>query len=75
MAYFLICVRIINYFFTVPQLLRDGNDAFLAKNYSEAITHYSRAIEIEPNNAIFYSNRRFVKYRVSLRSAVLLFHV
>ena len=38
---------------------RDGNDAFLAKNYEDAIKHYSKAIELEPNNAIFYSNRRY----------------
>mmetsp|Transcript_30969 Transcript_30969/g.52349 ORF Transcript_30969/g.52349 Transcript_30969/m.52349 type:complete len:259 (-) Transcript_30969:252-1028(-) len=36
---------------------KEGNDAFLAKDYQEAIKHYSKAIELEPNTAIFYSNR------------------
>eukprot|EP01032_Pedospumella_encystans_P008268 gene8268-9834_t len=36
---------------------KEGNDAFLAKNYVEAIKHYTKAIEFEPNTAIFYSNR------------------
>jgi tetratricopeptide (TPR) repeat protein len=39
-------------------LRRLGNEAFLAKNYEQAITHYSNAIKLEPENAIFYSNRR-----------------
>lgn len=34
-----------------------GNDAFLAKNYKEAIEHYTKAIELDDSNAIFYSNR------------------
>lgn len=34
-----------------------GNEAFLAKNYPEAIEHYSEAIKLNPNEAIFYSNR------------------
>lgn len=39
------------------QSKKDGNDAFLAKNYAEAIKHYSKSIEYEPDNAIYYSNR------------------
>jgi tetratricopeptide (TPR) repeat protein len=42
------------------RLFREGNDAFLVKNYDEAIRHYSKAIELEPSTAIFYSNRRLV---------------
>lgn len=34
-----------------------GNDAFAAKKYDEAIIHYSEAIKLEPDNAVFYSNR------------------
>ena len=34
-----------------------GNDAFTAKNYEEAITHFSKAIELNPNDHVFYSNR------------------
>jgi tetratricopeptide (TPR) repeat protein len=35
-----------------------GNDAFLAKNYEEAIKHYSDSIQTDPDNAVYYSNRR-----------------
>lgn len=34
-----------------------GNDAFLAKKYDEAIKFYSAAINLQPSNAVFYSNR------------------
>jgi len=34
-----------------------GNDAFLVKNYIDAIKYYSEAIKYEPDVAIYYSNR------------------
>lgn len=34
-----------------------GNDAFAAKNYDEAIKHYSDAIKEDPDNPVYYSNR------------------
>eukprot|EP01035_Chromulina_nebulosa_P032991 gene32991-44139_t len=34
-----------------------GNDAFLAKKYDEAIEHYSKGLLLDPENAVFYSNR------------------
>lgn len=34
-----------------------GNEAFTAKRYTEAIEHYTRAIECNPKDHIFYSNR------------------
>jgi tetratricopeptide (TPR) repeat protein len=37
---------------------RLGNDAFQAKKYEEAIQHYSKSIQVDPNNAVYYSNRR-----------------
>ena len=37
---------------------RLGNDAFLAKKYDEAIEHYSKGLLLDPENAVFYSNRR-----------------
>lgn len=38
-------------------LKREGNDAFAAKKYDEAIELYSKAIALEPSNPVFYSNR------------------
>lgn len=38
-------------------LCRLGNDAFSAKDFAKAIEHYSQAIQLEPNNHVFYSNR------------------
>lgn len=35
-----------------------GNEAFAAKKYDEAITLYNQAIQLDPDNAVFYSNRR-----------------
>ncbi|CAM9370835.1 unnamed protein product [Chrysoparadoxa australica] len=34
-----------------------GNAALQAKDYDEAIAHYTKAIELEPSNHVFYSNR------------------
>lgn len=34
-----------------------GNDAFAARKYDEAITHYTNAIKIDPTSPIYFSNR------------------
>lgn len=34
-----------------------GNKAFTAKEFDEAIKHYSNAIKLDPNNHVFFSNR------------------
>lgn len=34
-----------------------GNKAFSAKNFPEAITHYTSAIKLNPKNHVYYSNR------------------
>jgi stress-induced-phosphoprotein 1 len=34
-----------------------GNDAFKDKRYEEAIEHFSKAIECNPTDQTFYSNR------------------
>ncbi|KAI9841403.1 MAG: Hsp90 cochaperone [Sclerophora amabilis] len=38
-------------------LKAEGNAAFSAKNFKEAIEKFSQAIELDPNNHILYSNR------------------
>ncbi|KAI4216537.1 MAG: hypothetical protein LQ351_001026 [Letrouitia transgressa] len=38
-------------------LKAEGNKAFAAKNFDEAIDKFSQAIEIEPGNHVLYSNR------------------
>lgn len=34
-----------------------GNEAFKAKNYAKAVTHYSHAIELDGNSAAYFNNR------------------
>lgn len=51
-----------------------GNEQFKAKNYPQALEFYTKAIEIEPNNHIFYSNRaacyiKMSKYTEALADA------
>ncbi len=56
-------IPILSILYLVPTILSilsicsKGNDAFNAKNYEEAIAHYSRAIELNPDSAVYYSNR------------------
>ncbi|KAL8766136.1 MAG: hypothetical protein Q9209_006976 [Squamulea sp. 1 TL-2023] len=38
-------------------LKAEGNKAFAAKNFDEAINKFSKAIDIEPENHVLYSNR------------------
>jgi tetratricopeptide (TPR) repeat protein len=38
--------------------VRLGNEAFIAKKYDVAMKHYTKAIELDPENAVYYSNRR-----------------
>ena len=37
---------------------RLGNKAFAAKDYDEAIKHYTAAIAIDSKNCVYFSNRR-----------------
>jgi tetratricopeptide (TPR) repeat protein len=41
----------------VAQLKDEGNQAFSKEKYHEAIDCYSKALLIDPKNAILYSNR------------------
>ncbi|MCJ1396216.1 Hsp90 cochaperone [Xylographa bjoerkii] len=38
-------------------LKAEGNKAFAAKNFDEAVTKFTQAIELEPENHVLYSNR------------------
>lgn len=42
---------------TAAEYKADGNKAFAEKNYAEAIEHFTKAIELSPNEHTFYSNR------------------
>ena len=37
-----------------------GNDAFKAGNLDEALQHYNKAIELDPNNVVYYNNKASV---------------
>ena len=39
------------------QLKEEGNKAFVAGKYGEAVNYYTKAIEQDGDNAIYYSNR------------------
>ena len=34
-----------------------GNEAFMNKHYETAVNHYTKAIELDGNNPVYYSNR------------------
>ncbi len=36
---------------------KQGNDAFAAKDFETAIRHFTKAIELDPNNHVLWSNR------------------
>jgi tetratricopeptide (TPR) repeat protein len=40
-----------------------GNQAVIAEEYDKAIHLYNRAIEMDPNNAIYYNNRSAAYFR------------
>ena len=35
-----------------------GNKAFINKNYDEAVDFYSKAIEVDPNDPVYFSNSK-----------------
>jgi len=53
----LIVLNILIILYIVLINIRLGNEQFVLKNYDEAIKHYTNAITLDPENAIYYSNR------------------
>jgi tetratricopeptide (TPR) repeat protein len=41
----------------LPDILKAGNDALIAKKYDEAITHYDEGITADPTQSVFYRNK------------------
>ncbi|VDB90060.1 unnamed protein product [Peniophora sp. CBMAI 1063] len=46
---------------SVDELKAQGNKAFSAKDYDSAITLFSKALELDPNNHVLWSNRSAAK--------------
>jgi len=44
----------------LPEILKAGNDAFTAKKYDEAITHYDQGLALDPTQAVFHRNKAIV---------------
>ena len=42
---------------TAAEHKAEGNTAFAQKNFTEAIEHFTKAIELDPTDPVFYSNR------------------
>lgn len=49
----------------------EANVAFQAKQYTQAIESYSKAIEINPGNAVYYCNRAFAQLRLENYGAAI----
>lgn len=48
-----------------------GNTALKEKKYNEAIDHYTKAIELDSTDPIFYSNRAHVEIQIELYGAAI----
>lgn len=57
---------------TAEEAKAAGNAAFKAKNYSEAVAHFSAAIAADPNNHVLYSNRSAANAALEDYKAALL---
>ena len=47
------------------RLKQEGNAAFKAGDFSEAVEAYGAAIELDPRNAVLYSNRAMASLKAS----------
>lgn len=59
----------------LPEIIKAGNDAFTAKRYDEAITHYDEGIVADPTQPVFYRNKAVAlraravdKYNAAIKS-------
>jgi len=42
----------------MEHVCRLGNKSFAEKDFKAAIDHYTKAIQLDPKNHVFFSNRR-----------------
>ena len=49
-----------------------GNKAFLNKDYDEAYEYFSKAIEIDNKDPVYYTNSKFLACRSNLIGAAVL---
>lgn len=54
----IITMIIIRYIIDIHMTFRLGNDAFAKQDYQTAIEYYTKAIQLDRTNHIYYSNRR-----------------
>ncbi|KAA8497788.1 Small glutamine-rich tetratricopeptide repeat-containing protein 2 [Porphyridium purpureum] len=50
---------------------QQGNDAFKAQKHEEALSLYTKAIELDPSNAVYYSNRAAASINLERYSAAI----
>jgi small glutamine-rich tetratricopeptide repeat-containing protein alpha len=53
------------------KLKLEGNDCMRQGKYREALEKYSAAIELDPSNAVFYSNRAAAKTQLNMLSSAI----
>lgn len=44
----------------LPDILKSGNDAFMAKKYDEALSFYDQGLQLDPTQAVFHRNKAVV---------------
>ncbi len=38
----------------------EGNEAFKSGKWADAVAEYTKAIELDPDDKVYYSNRRYL---------------
>lgn len=46
-------------------LRSEGNEAFKKQDYPTAVAKYTEAVEIDPTNHVYFSNRRCVHFHLT----------